>query len=159
MAFENVNVTNLRNSIITCKNLINFNTSENLITTISNNNAWNSGARDNLKRALDSLVEKNEDLKSILDSYVTIVSKIEQYKTLEEENKRLKGNYESLKNILYYDRSYTVEIIENGKKSTEVRTEKTLDTNIQSEMLRISRKIEENISKMKTLENEVSSLI
>jgi len=86
MAFESVNVASLKQSINACINSINYNSTNEIITSISNDNVWQTGARDNAKKALNRLVGTNyKQLTDYLNKCLTIVSYIEQYK--EEQNK------------------------------------------------------------------------
>ena len=52
MAFENVDVSSLRNALTQCKNSINHSTTNELMNNISNTSVWQASAQANLKKAL-----------------------------------------------------------------------------------------------------------
>lgn len=148
MAFENVNVSSLRNALTQCKNSINHNTTDELINSISNASVWQTSAQTTLKSALTKISnERYKNLENKINSYFDIVSYIEKYQNLQKENVSLEKQYSSLSKRLYY----TVR--------TEKHTRRVKDTNVERQMLNVRKKINDNKEEMENLKSRVSNSI
>lgn len=148
MAFENVNVSSLRNALTQCKNSINHNTTDELINSISNASVWKTSAQTTLKSALTKISnERYKNLENKINSYFDIVSYIEKYQNLQKENVSLEKQYSSLSKRLYY----TVR--------TEKHTRRVKDTNVERQMLNVRKKINDNKEEMENLKSRVSNSI
>lgn len=161
MAFENVNVTSLRNALTQCKNAINHSTTNRLINNISNTSVWQSSAQSNLRNALTKLEnERYNMLEHTINNYLKIVSIIEEYKKLEKKNVSLKNQYSSLSNKLYRTETYTTTIRgSNGTVKTETNSRKVKDSKVDSQMYSIKREINNNKEEMEVLKNRISNSI
>lgn len=155
MAFESINVSKLKSSIIACKKALNHSKTTMLIDDLSNSNVWQSDSQIILKRSLERL--NNETYKKLeekLDSYLTAVSYIEQYKNLAEENKNLQVEYSKLKVNLYH--------FDQGSERNQVEMlvidnmEKTI---VKRQIDVVLSKINENSNQMEILKNKVINLI
>lgn len=161
MAFENVNVSSLRSAINSSKDSLNSNTSSQLINNISDANVWSTDSKETLKKSLSKLVdEKYKDLKDKLDSYLNIITKIEEYKTLDKENDQLELEYQRLNS----HSSNSMPVPKPTPRQTSINTSGSLKVNTSSsfydkEMDEILNKIRTNEQRMKSIENEVSNLI
>lgn len=161
MAFENVNVTSLRNALNQCKNSINHSTTDELIESISNTSVWQSSAQNTLKKALTKLDnERYKDLENKIDKYLELVDYIEKYKTLEQENKDLQKQYQNLSSRLYYTQTDTlVTVLADGTEVEEKTTRQVKNTSVEYQMSNINKKINENKEKMENYKNKVSNSI
>ncbi len=135
MAFENVDTTSLKNALTSCKNSLKSKKIEELASTISSSN-WECDAKKNLKSSLDKLAAtRYKDLEKKLDDYFNMIPLIEEYKNLDKENLRLKGELINVSNM---------------PNKTKGKSE---------QLERIKRKIRENKTRMDNLKNRVESLI
>lgn len=161
MAFENIDVFSLRNALTQCKNSINHNTTDELISNISNTSIWQTSAQTNLKNALTKFKnERYKNLEDKINSYFTIVSYIEKYQNLQKENVSLENQYSSLSNRLYYTETYTTTSrASDGTVSTETHTRRVKDRGVESQMSNVCKKINDNKEEMENLKNRVSNSI
>lgn len=161
MAFENVNVSSLKNALTQCKNSIDHSTTDELINNISNASVWQTSAQTNLKNALTKFGnERYKNLEDKINSYFDVVSYIEEYQTLQEENISLENQYSSLTSRLYYTEKTNI-MNENGNKTMKkgVYLERVKDVNVENQMFDIRRRINNNKEKMENLKNKVSNSI
>jgi septal ring factor EnvC (AmiA/AmiB activator) len=87
MAFEEVNVSLIKNSINNSLTSINYNSSKEILDKITNNDVWSTASRDNFKKALSNLVNvKYKELEEKLNSLLLITNKIEEYQELAKLN-------------------------------------------------------------------------
>lgn len=161
MAFENVDVSSLRNALTQCKNSINHSTTDELMNNISNASVWQTSAQTNLKNALTKFGnERYKNLEDKINSYFTIVSYIEKYQNLQKENVSLENQYSSLSNRLYYTETYTTtSTASDGTVSTETHTRRVKDRWVESQMSNVRKKINDNKEEMENLKNRVSNSI
>lgn len=153
MAFTNVDVASLRSTINSCKNSINYNKTTELISDVSNNNVWQTAARDNLKKSLEKLKNNRyKDLENKLETYLEVTNLIEKYKKLEQENIRLEAEYNSLKPHLYHTEHYT-------NRWGEHRTRTIKDEGVERQMNNIRNTINRNKIEMVSLERKVKILV
>ena len=146
MAFENVNVTSLRNSLNQCKNAINHSTTDGLISSVSNASAWQSSAQSNLKNALSKLTNtRYKELENKLSNYQNTVNFIEKYQDLQSENKSKQQEIDYLNYKLYKTNSQT------GKKEK--------DANVDAKISKLRKQINYNKTEMDNLINRVSNSI
>lgn len=112
MAFENVSVVSLKSAINSCKQSINYSVTNELISNISSGNVWNFSAKDNLKRALNTLCNtRYKDLIACLDKCSNVVSYIEQYKEKELEIRGYQSQISNLTAKMSYDSNGTTNYI------------------------------------------------
>lgn len=147
MAFENVNVTSLRNSLNQCKNAINHSTTDGLISSVSNASVWQSSAQSNLKNALSKLTNtRYKELENKLSNYQNTVNFIEKYQGLQSENK---SKQQEIDYLTYYKLYKTNS--QTGKKEK--------DANVDAKISKLRKQINYNKSEMNSLINRVSNSI
>lgn len=152
MAFENINVNSLRSALNDCKRSLNYDTTKTLKNNIASSNEWQSDAKTNLNNALITLTDvRYKELESKITNYLNVVTKIENYKKLEESVKNLRRDIRSLSENLYKEEKNTIFGITYYK---DVKDEK-----IASLMSSKSQLILENIKKMHEIEQQVADLI
>lgn len=161
MAFENINVSSLKNALMSCKNSLNHSVSRNLIGEISNSSVWQSDSRNVLKQALEKLNNvRYKELEDKIDIYLNATSYIEEYKALQDEIKRLEVEYARLRPKLYYTDYYDVNFVdENGNNVTETRSRTLKNYSVQNQMFSITNKINNNRNQMEILKNKVDNLV
>lgn len=161
MAFENVNVTSLKNALIQCKNSIDHSTTNGLINDVSNSSVWECEAKNNLKSALEKLEnERYKELEDKIDSYINVASDIEKYQKLEQENDTLQVKYNNLSNKLYYKETKDVKTTDSdGNEITKKETKTKKDYSVETQMKSVKNQIKDNTTKMNELKNRVSSSI
>lgn len=153
MAFESVDVGSLQSALNACKDSINHSTTDNLIGKVSNSSIWECDARSSLKDGLSRLVGlRYAELQSKIDNGFAVCSLISEYKQLEEENEQLAKNIEILKAKLWETRSYTGN---DGK----IHTHKVKNMDAENGIKRAKAKINENLQKMKKLEQQVAGMV
>ncbi len=82
MAYENVDVDQLRSSLNACKSALDCSTSQGLINGISDT-IWSGKAKTNLTTAISKLTNtRYNDLKNKINEYLKVVDQIESYKSL-----------------------------------------------------------------------------
>lgn len=141
MAFENVNVTSLRNALNNCEDRINYSRSKELINNISNPNVWQSDSQPILKEALEKLINvRYKDLEGKLEDYKLACNYIEEYQELAKQNQNLLATNKSLQRDLYND--------DNEKNSS---IERKINNN--------KGQINSNENRMEVLERQVNGLI
>ena len=161
MAFENIDVSSLKNAIISCKNSLNHSTSQNLISQISESGIWQSDSQKKLINALEKLNNvRYKELETKLNNYLGMVSLIEEHQTLEKENKNLDTQYSSLKDKLYYTEHYTTSSTDSeGNIIKERHTRTVKDYSVERRMNENRAKRSDNRSRAGTLKNKVVSSI
>ena len=141
MAFENVNVTSLRNALNNCEDRINYSRSKELINNISNPNVWQSDSQPILKEALEKLINvRYKDLEGKLEDYKLACNYIEEYQELAKQNQNLLATNKSLQRDLYND--------DNEKNSS---IERKINNN--------KGQINSNENRMEVLERQVNELV
>lgn len=103
MAFENVNVNNLKNTIRSCKSAIKYEKVKTISNNLSSDAALVMDSKEILKSGLDKLITKNEELKKELDKGLVIASYIESYQKLQNENKLLTREIRELERDLRHE--------------------------------------------------------
>lgn len=103
MAFENVNVNNLKNAIRSCKSAIKYEKVKTISNNLSSDAALVMDSKEILKSGLDKLITKNEELKKELDKGLVIASYIESYQKLQNENKLLTREIRELERDLRHE--------------------------------------------------------
>lgn len=97
MAFENINVSYLREALTQCKDSINHESTDQLIYDVSDTSIWQTAAQANLIKALTKLTtERYKELEDKINSYFIIVEKIEKYQELQIENRELNQQFSYL---------------------------------------------------------------
>lgn len=87
MAFENINTELLKNAINSCISSIDYSSSKQIVTDITNNNIWGTASRDNFKKAMEKLINvRYKDLENKLNEYLKLVEQIEKYKSISDSN-------------------------------------------------------------------------
>lgn len=161
MAFEDVDVSSLRNALTQCKNSINHSTTDELTNNITNASVWQTSAQTNLKNALTKFEnERYKDLENKINGYFNIVSYIEKYQNLQKENVSLENQYSSLSNRLYYTETYTTtSTTSDGTVLTETHSRRVKDRKVETQMSNVRKKINDNKEEMENLKNRVSNFI
>ena len=161
MAFENVDVSSLKNALTQCKNSINHSTTDELLNNVSNSSIWKTSSQTNLKNALSKFKnERYKNLEDKIDSYFNIVSYIDKYQNLQKENINLENQYSSLSNKLYYTDTKP-SIIKNGRVAIDSSSSSNLikDSYVEAQMSDLRKKINNNKEEMEYLKNKVSNSI
>lgn len=97
MAFENINVSYLREALTQCKDSINHESTDQLVYDVSDTSIWQTDAQVNLIKALTKLTtERYKELEDKINSYFIIVEKIEKYQELQIENRELNQQFSYL---------------------------------------------------------------
>ena len=121
MAFEEVNVVMLKNSVNNALSMINYNNSKEIIDGITNNDVWNNKSRDNFKRALNKLVnEKYSKLEKKLNSLLLVADKIEEYQELSRLNVESQEKLNEISKLLNDNQLGELENSENLKMNEEL---------------------------------------
>lgn len=82
MAYENIDVNQLRASLNACKSSLDCSTSQGLINGISDT-IWSGKAKPNLTSAISKLTNtRYNDLKNKINDYLKVVDQIENYQRL-----------------------------------------------------------------------------
>lgn len=159
MAFENINVTSLRNAINSCKNSLDKTTIQELSNNISNQNVWQSDSQNNLKNALNKLSNtRYKVLEDKLNEYLKIADYIEEYQILNSSNSALLSKSNNLSKRLYYTESYFVdEVDEDGNTIQREHTRTVKDYSVQRQLNSISTQIKDNKDTMEKLKNNISN--
>lgn len=168
MAFESVDVTSLRNSINSCKASLNHSASQNLITSLSSN-IWQTQAKQVLVNALTKLNEERyKKLEDTLDTYLGIADKIEAYKNLEQSNINLRNRNSWLQGRIYRTEYYTEYYDDTYKdqfgywhtvERSRTASRQVRDESVVNEINNNITTINNNMEKMRKLQNEVANLI
>ena len=138
MAFENVDVTSLRQALNSCKNSINYRTSKTIINNISNPAVWQSDQQPVLKEAMEKLINiRYRNLEDKLEDYQIITNYIEDYQKLSKQNQ-----------------IYTTEC-NNLRKEMNDDNRNTIQNKISSN----KNKIESNETKMEIIIEKIKKLI
>lgn len=141
MAFEEVNVVMLKNSVNNALSMINYNNSKEIIDGITNNDVWNNKSRDNFKRALNKLVnEKYSKLEKKLNSLLLVADKIEEYQELSRLNVESQEKLNEISQLLDNNQLGELENSENLKMNEE-----------------LNKNILENETKMKVIINTINN--
>ncbi len=151
MAFENVNVSMLKSSIITCENELNTTFLEGLINNIKMSD-WTGNSKNTLISALDTLNDVN--IKKVvyeLNSAKKVVEYIEEYKQLQQDNNYMRNKYYNLQNNLYKPVT-PAEGDSNGSVGVEI------DYAVDSQMKQINSKTYQNEQRMNVLVSLVENI-
>ena len=162
MAYEHINVASLKESLLACKNSINYKDTSTIITEISNNSTWEADAKTPLKNGMTILTEQRyKELENKLDSYIGIANTIEQYQTLAKENQALETEYASLSTRLNKTEEYTEK--QQDKSSGETisvkKTREVIDTDVENQMKQNREKLNSNIQEQTNLQNIIENSI
>ena len=160
MAFDNIDVISLRNSLNQCKKTLDHSDSDGLVESISNESVWQSSAKDTLKNALCKLNNRYVDLEKKIDEYLEVVNNIEKYKNLEKEVSDLKVKYQNLSQNLYYTEIYTEKVsLIDGTVREDKKTRTVKDEKIEKELSNIDNDIKDKINEMEKLNDKVIKAI
>lgn len=164
MAFENIEISSLKNSLNACKDSINNNISINLVGSLADNNIWSCNSKTNLINGLKDLNSIYEELEKEINNLLGISNLISEYKELQAEVNNLERQYSNLKGKLYYDESYKDWYVEYDEVGNEVwdynwETRRVKDVAVENQMISTRNTINELLNEMSTLENRVNNLI
>lgn len=190
MAFENVDVNSLKSALNSCKNSINHTKTDSLINAISSPTIWQGKSQNNLKQALQSLRDvRYKELENQLNSYIGVVSNIEQYKNLEQQNRQYSNEINSLQSqvasasiqtytVVGGDTLYAIARKNNTTVDAIAEANNIQDINnirvgqvftipngavntagLNSQIQTIQSKINQNQNEMETLKNRVANAI
>ena len=161
MAFENVNVYALRNSLISARDSLNHSQSDTLVNDIMKTEVWYSDSRNTLRGGIEKIINANNDLEALLNRYINVTYKIEEYKNLQNRNSELRGEYHSIEPRLYYDEEYEETSYDPITKTyiTNTYSRRVMDYGIANRMDAINHEIEQNNRRMESIYNEVNNSV
>ena len=161
MAFENVSVHSLRNALISARDNINHSQSDTLVNDIMKTEVWYSDSRNVLKSGLEKIINANNDLESLLNRYINVTYKIEEYQNLRNRNNELRGEYHSIEPRLYYDEEYEETRYDAITKTyiTDTHSRRVMDYGVANRMNQINNEIEQNNRRMESIYNEVNNSV
>lgn len=100
MAFDNVNVSELRSNASECRGSLNSKATNECLSMISDNNIWDSAAKAPLQEALNGIQSLYSELQSLFALYMKIVAKLEEYQNLKSEIASLESKISSMQSRL-----------------------------------------------------------
>ena len=161
MAFENVNVYALRNSLISARDSLNHSQSDTLVNDIMKTEVWYSDSRNTLRGGIEKIINANNDLEALLNRYINVTYKIEEYKNLQNRNSELRGEYHSIEPNLYHDEEYDETSYDPITKTyiTNTYSRRVMDYGIANRMDAINHEIEQNNRRMESIYNEVNNSV
>lgn len=161
MAFENINVSSLKNALNSCKNSINNNISKELKNSVMNSDVWHCDARNNLRGSLNELENLYNKLTDKINHYLSIANEIEKYQQLVAQNKKLDSEYDTLSGRLYrtetYDENYYNEETKRWEPKDPKPTRRVKDTNVENQMNAIKNEIGNNQNSMESISNRIAN--
>lgn len=102
MAFENVNVNNIRSALNKCKLSIDYGSIDLLLNNLNNNKDWNSASKQNLINAINSLKNNRfRQLEHQINTYLTVLDQMDSYQEKARETEYLKNQCEQLNKRMY----------------------------------------------------------
>ena len=102
MAFENVNVNNIRSALNRCKLSIDYETMDLLLNNLSNNDSWNSASKQNLVKAINTLKSSRfKYLEHQINTYLQVLNQMDNYQEKAKENDYLRNQCEQLNKRMY----------------------------------------------------------
>ena len=160
MAFENVNVSSLKNSINSCIDSINYSSSKEIIGKISSNNIWQTSSRDNFKRALTKLVDvRYKNLEKKLKDYLKIADMIEEYQKLSNNQSASQLKLAQINAQI----NETSDFIKNYNSTTgnadELNTKKSNLNKLVAQKESIKKSINGNDTSLATLKSNIENLL
>lgn len=158
MAYENVNVSSLKNALSSCKSSLNCTTSKTLKTDAMNISIWYSESRSTFNKAVCRITDYYGELESKIDHYLGLADKIQRYQDLVAENASLRSEYASLEPKLYYEvrESYNERWNEQEQRyDRDWRTVTKKDYNVESRMNAITAQISANEGEMASLDSQI----
>lgn len=160
MAFENVNVSSLKNSINSCIDSINYSSSKEIIEKISSNNIWQASSRDNFKRALTKLVDvRYKNLEKKLKDYLKITDMIEEYQKLSNNQSASQLKLAQINAQI----NETSDFIKNYNNTTgnadELNTKKSNLNKLVAQKESIKKNINGNDTSLATIKSNIENLL
>ena len=150
MAYENINVNQLRSSIRQCLNSIDYSESKEVLSSIKNNGVWNTASRNTLSTALDKLVDtRYKDLEKTLKAYLKIVDKIEEYQKLSKQIDGMNSELSTMNSNLTTAKNVGTQLKSSNADASEQQENDNKINNLNS---KISSKKSENNSKKQDLD-------
>lgn len=141
MAYENVNVNKLKNSL---NSLDNISSNKNALKKVANSlNAgnWSENSRVRIKNALEEMGDIYEDIEKYINKCKTAANYIEQYKELDNQNKQYQNK------------------VDNGNKQIKNASEDDDTSNLQNKVDSYKNNISYNNSKKSSLKEKINNLI
>ena len=160
MAYENVNVSSLKNALSSCKSSLNYSTSNNLKSDAMNASVWDSDSKTTFNKAVNQITNYYGELESKIDHYLGLADKIQRYQDLVAENASLRSEYASLEPKLYYEvrESYNERWNEQEQRyDRDWRTVTKKDEAVASRMNAITAQISANEGEMASLDSQIQS--
>lgn len=136
MAFENVNTELLKNSINSCISSIDYSSSSQIITDITNNSVWSTSSRDNFKKAMEKLIDvRYKALENKLNDYLELINQIEKYKSISDSTASMQLELsilnDELSTINQTSDSQQISALENDTKVSDITSKiNSLNENI-----------------------------
>lgn len=142
MAYENVDVNQLNQAFnkigeITCKNVTS------LKHSLDDKSKWDSIGRKKIIKALEELEKEYSSLLKDVNKFKKVTSYIEEYKTLDDEIGRYKGNISIQKKV-------SNSLTENDDEAKDV---------VDKKIAKYSRYIENNNQRKQEIVNKVQNII
>ena len=161
MAYESINVYQLKDAINRCKQTLNHSITDSLKDSIMNDDVWHNDTRDSLRKYLDRFGSLYSDIENTLNSYMSIANEIEKYKNLQAENSSLSNECNQLEGRLYYNETYYEEHEDPKTKKTvrEYKTRRVKDQNVQNSINNKRNKIGSNNSEMNRIVDRLRNSI
>ena len=147
MAFENVNVDELRRSLQNCLDTINYDSTTSIINSLDSNSIWEAKAKSNLKTSLQTLKDNRyQDLKNKLEEYMKLVDDISSYK----------GNSSAVQSLLQEkaiaERNLRIE--QNKSKPNQ-----SVINNLKNHLNNVNMQLDDYNNRMNSIKNSISNSI
>lgn len=160
MAYENINVNSLRNSIRQCINSLDYSESKEILSSAKNPGVWNTSSRNTLTNALDKLVDNRyKDLEKTLKAYLKIADKIEEYQKMQKQIDTMTSELTSMNNSLTTAKNNQskIEAAENSESKAAENKNKInkLNSEISSKKASINTKKNELDKLKKQIDNMI----
>jgi len=160
MAFENIDPSQLKSALNSCKSSINHNITDELINSILSVNVWANDSKQKLSNAFSELSNLYKDLESEISSGIAVASLTEQYKNFENKNINLQRQIDDLEPQQYYLEYYSEEY-KNEKGELELRhwSETVEDKYVTEQITSKQNEIYQNKIYMDRIKGDVANLL
>lgn len=160
MNFENIDTNLLRNSVNQCLESINYNSSENILQNITDNNVWQTSSRDTLKKSLDTLVNKDfKELENKLRQVLEAADIIDKYKKTSSDLAASSLLISELNEKLdITEKEYLAFKSEDLEKEEAINVKKSID-DIKKQIEDATKTLNNNDVELLKMKNQIESLI
>ena len=147
MAFENVNVDELKRSLQKCLDTINYSNTTSIISSLNSNASWEAKAKNNLKTSLQTLTDtRYAELKSKLEEYMRLVDDISSYK----------GNSSAVQSLLQ-QKAITERNLRIEKNKS--KPNRNVVNNLQNHLNNINNQLNDYNERMNAIKNSINNSI